>query len=56
MDGSSLLREYLIEYTDPLFYSCLIGIGCFGVCLAQTWTYIKSNDDKRPLQVVVALL
>ncbi|KAJ8085297.1 hypothetical protein PM082_004092 [Marasmius tenuissimus] len=56
MDISSPLRVYFIEYADPLLYGCLMGIGCFGVCVAQTWTYIKLNDDTRVLQAMVALL
>ncbi|KAL0057734.1 hypothetical protein AAF712_015618, partial [Marasmius tenuissimus] len=55
-DQSMQTREPFIEYFTPLFYGCLVGIGCFGVCLAQTWTYIKSKDDKRPLRAIVALL
>ncbi|KAJ8085277.1 hypothetical protein PM082_004072 [Marasmius tenuissimus] len=55
-DQSTQTRERFIEYFTPLFYGCLVGIGCFGVCLAQTWTYIKSNNDGRPLRAIVALL
>ncbi|KAJ8090940.1 hypothetical protein PM082_024864 [Marasmius tenuissimus] len=33
-----------------------MGIGCFGVCVAQTRTYLKSNNDTRLLQAIVAVL
>ncbi|KAJ8095686.1 hypothetical protein PM082_022944 [Marasmius tenuissimus] len=46
----------LAKHHGPLFHGCLIGIGCFGVCLAQTWNYAKSNDDTRSLRAVVAFL
>ncbi|KAK1223713.1 hypothetical protein PQX77_013411, partial [Marasmius sp. AFHP31] len=56
MAGTSLLHQTLLDYFEPVFYGCLMGIGCFGVCVAQTWTYFKFNNDTRPLQAVVAVL
>ncbi|KAJ8079658.1 hypothetical protein PM082_011245 [Marasmius tenuissimus] len=56
MAGSSQFGSIFVQYFEPLFYGCLMGIGCFGVCLAQTWNYAKSNDDTRSLRAVVALL
>ncbi|KAK1217767.1 hypothetical protein PQX77_019575 [Marasmius sp. AFHP31] len=56
MAGSSQFADIFVQNFGPLFYGCLMGIGCFGVCLAQTWNYAKSNDDTRSLRAVVALL
>ncbi|KAL0573128.1 hypothetical protein V5O48_008831 [Marasmius crinis-equi] len=56
MADSSPLTEALVDLFEPLFYGCLMCIFLFGVCVVQTWTYIKHNHNTRPLQAVIAIM
>ncbi|KAL0576609.1 hypothetical protein V5O48_005367 [Marasmius crinis-equi] len=56
MAQSSPLVDVLASFFRPLFVGCLLEICMFGLCLSQTWTYIRFNNDDWPLRAVVGFV
>ncbi|KAL0568611.1 hypothetical protein V5O48_013371 [Marasmius crinis-equi] len=52
----SSLAQAVIDIADPVLYGYLMGICMFGICISQTWTYVRANDDTWQLRLVVVIL
>ncbi|KAL0571120.1 hypothetical protein V5O48_010839 [Marasmius crinis-equi] len=52
----SSLTQAVIDIADPVLYGYLLGICMLGICISQTWTYVRANDDMWQLRLVVSTL